>query len=142
MEPQVIEWIGEHIVAILLTLSVFIQIAPIKINPWSSLIKWIGTTLNSRLEQKVADLEKQVAQISSDIDENEKDRIRWEVLDFASSCREGRLHTRDEFKHIITLNDKYRNLLVKTHDKNGVFETEYQYILEIYKERQDRNDFL
>jgi len=50
MEPQVIEWIGEHIVAILLTLSVFIQIAPIKINPWSSLIKWIGTTLNSRLE--------------------------------------------------------------------------------------------
>ena len=46
---QIFEWIGNHIVAVLLTLSVFIQIAPIKINPWSSLIKWIGSTLNAEL---------------------------------------------------------------------------------------------
>ena len=103
METQIIEWIGNHIVAVLLTLSVFIQIAPIKINPWSSLIKWIGSTLNAGIEQKVSLLQKKVNAISDNIDENEKDRIRWEVLDFASSCREGRRHTQDQFKHIITL---------------------------------------
>ena len=139
METQIIEWIGNHVVAVLLVLSVFIQIAPIKINPWSSLIKWIGKTLNSRLQQEILKINNIIKDISSDIDQNEKDRIRWQVLDFASSCREGRLHTKDEFQHIIALNDKYKKLLAKTDDKNGVFDEEYKYIQEIYHKRQQKN---
>ena len=139
---KLIEWIGEHIVAILLTLSVFIQIAPIKINPWSSLFKWIGKTLNANLEKEVSDLKTAVKQVSSDIDENQKDRIRWQVLDFASSCRDGRLHTRDEFQHVIALNDKYKKLLAKTNDTNGYFDEQYKYIQAIYHKRQQKNDFL
>ena len=49
MEKEVIEWIGQHIVSILIVLSIFIQIAPIKINPWSTLIKWVGKTLTANL---------------------------------------------------------------------------------------------
>lgn len=142
MDTQVIEWIGDHIVAILLVLSVFIQIAPIKINPWSSLVKWIGKTLNSHLELEVSKLNQAIERINHDIDQNEKDRIRWEILDFASGCREGRLHTKDEFQHVITLNDKYKKLLAKTNDTNGVFDEEYKYIQDIYHKRQERNDFL
>jgi len=76
------------------------------------------------------------------IEENEKDRIRWEILDFANSCRNGRKHTKDEYQHIIALNDKYKDLLEKTGDKNGVFEAEYEYIKKLYAERQEKNDFL
>ena len=132
---QVIEWIGDHIVAVLVTLSVFIQIAPIKINPWSSLIKWIGKMLNGNLQQ-------QVIELSNTIDENEKDRIRWQVLDFANSCRNGRRHTKDEFQHIITLNDKYAELLKRTNDKNGYFDEEYKYIKELFRDCQSKNNFL
>lgn len=132
---QVIEWIGDHIVAVLVTLSVFIQIAPIKINPWSSLIKWVGKMLNGNLQQ-------QVIELSNTIDENEKDRIRWQVLDFANSCRNGRRHTKDEFQHIITLNDKYTELLKRTNDKNGYFDEEYKYIKELFRECQSKNNFL
>ena len=132
---QVIEWIGDHIVAVLVTLSVFIQIAPIKINPWSSLIKWIGKMLNGNLQQ-------QVIELSNTIDENEKDRIRWQVLDFANSCRNGRRHTKDEFQHIITLNDKYTELLKRTNDKNGYFDEEYKYIKELFRDCQSKNNFL
>lgn len=142
METQIIQWIGNHIITVLLTLSVFIQIAPIKINPWSSLIKWIGQILNANLQTEVADLKTAVKNINDDIDENEKDRIRWEVLDFASSCREGRLHTKDEFQHIIALNDKYQKLLERTNDTNGYFDEEYKYIQNIYHKRQEKNDFL
>lgn len=142
MDPKVINWIGQHIVSILLVLSIFIQISPIKINPWSTLIKWLGNTLTSTLQSQVNELKKSIDRISNDIDENEKDRIRWQVLDFASGCREGRLHTKDEFQHIITLNDKYKKLLAKTGDQNGVFDTEYEYIMSIYKQRQVKNDFL
>lgn len=33
-------------------------------------------------------------------DENEMDRIRSEVLDFANSCRQKRRHTKEEYDHI------------------------------------------
>lgn len=73
---------------------------------------------------------------------DEKDRIRYEVLDFANSCRNGRRHTRDEFQHIIDMNDKYEKLLRETNDKNGVFVEEYRYIVELYHKCQIENDFL
>ena len=40
------------------------------------------------------------------------------------------------------LNDKYKLLLKKTNDTNGVFDAEYEYILRLYRERQEKNDFL
>ena len=140
-EQQILNWIGQHIIHILLVLSVFIQIAPIKINPWTSLIKWIGRSLTSNINDKLIKMENDLKSLSLDIDENEKDRIRWEVLDFANSCREGRRHSKDQFQHIITLNDKYKKLLKKTEDKNGVFDAQYDFIQRIYKEVQRKNDF-
>jgi hypothetical protein len=73
---------------------------------------------------------------------DEKDRIRYEVLDFANSCRNKVKHTRDEFQHIIDLNDKYEKLLKRTNDTNGVFTEEYKYIVNIYHKCQAENNFL
>lgn len=139
---QILDWIYHHIVHILLGLSIFIQITPIKLNPWSALIKWIGNTLNKDLNDKMDLISRAIHSTEKEIDENEKDRIRWEILDFANSCRNGVRHTKDEFQHIITLNDKYKRLLAKTHDVNGVFDSEYAYIQELYADRQKKNDFL
>ena len=82
----------------------------------------------------LGDLEKAVKNMERTIDENEKDRIRWEVLDFANSCRNGREHSKDEFQHIITIVGKYEGLLKKTGDKNGVFTAEYKYIMRLYNQ--------
>lgn len=149
-EPeQILNWIVHNIVQIILALSIFIQITPIKFNPWSTLFQWIGKIItaesNKKIETLIKDtdsLKKQVTVVQSNLNENEKDRIRWEILDFANSCRNGRRHTKDEFQHIIALNDKYRKLLALTNDKNGVFEMEYDYIKKLYGERQEKNDFL
>ena len=146
---QVLEWVLHNIVQICLVLSVFIQIAPIKINPWSHLFKWIGKLINSESDKKIDEvikkvdlLKQELTEAQKSIDENEKDRIRWEILDFATSCRNGQQHTQDEFLHIITLNDKYRQLLAKTKETNGVFDVEYEYIKNLYAEKQKTNDFL
>lgn len=90
---------------------------------------------NAETNKRINDLEKS-------IDANEKDRIRYEVLGFANSCRKKERHTKDEFDHIITLKDKYDRLLIKTDDKNGVFDAEYTFIREIYAECQRENSFL
>ena len=113
-------------------LAIFVQITPaIKWNP----ITWLGNLLLGSIREDIHAIRNQV-------DENEKDRIRWEVLDFANSCRNNRRHTKDEFQHVIALHDKYEKLLEKTGDTNGVFNAEYDYIKRLYAERQEKNDFL
>ncbi len=135
-------WVGDNIWAVILILSIFIQITPIKLNPWSTILKWIGKILLKDVNNKMDNLTQKVEKIDQDVAENEKDRIRWEILDFANSCHNGRGHTRDEFLHIISLKDKYVQLLDKTHDVNGVFELEYEYIQELYAENLNKNSFL
>jgi hypothetical protein len=136
------QWIGNNLWVILLLLSLVVQITPIKINPWSALFKWIGRTITGDACSKIDNLVEKVDKIDQDVMSNEKDRIRWEILDFANSCRNNRRHTRDEFQHIVELHDKYLRLLKKTGDKNGVFKVEYEYIEKIYAERLEKNDFL
>lgn len=146
---QFLNWCKDNIWPILLGLSIFIQITPIKINPWSKLFEWIGSKINSDVKKDIntlttttKELKDTTEELEKNMMENEKDRIRWEILDFANSCRNNRRHTKDEFQHIIDLNDKYIGLLKKTKDKNGVFEAEYEYVKKLYKERQEKNDFL
>lgn len=139
---EVLTWIIQNLIPILCIGSVLIQITPIKWNPITSFVKWFGKIITNDLTSKVETLTKTVYQIQDQVMVNEKDRIRWEVLDFANSCRNGRRHTRDEYVHIMTLNDKYRALLEQTHDRNGVFEEEYEYIKRLYHERLEKNDFL
>lgn len=132
---QFLQWLANHPLTSLIAFTGLIQIIPIKINPWSALLQWVGKLVTGNACGKIDDLIKQV-------DENEKDRIRWEVLDFANSCRNDRKHTRDEFQHIVSLHDKYKKLLEKTKDTNGVFDLEYKYIQDLYAERLEKNDFL
>jgi len=139
---QIWEWIGKNLWQIILVGSLFIQIAPIKVNPWSTIIKWIGKTIMGEACGKIDDLVKQINIIEREVKENEKDRIRWEILDFANSCHNGRQHTKDEFKHIIELNDKYTILLAQTDDKNGVFKMEFNYIKSLYEDLLKTDGFL
>ena len=139
---QVWEWVGHNIWQIILFGSLFIQIAPIKINPWSALFKWIGKFMVGEACGKIDTLINGLSNLEKEVKENEKDRIRWEILDFANSCHNGRRHTRDEFRHIDKLNKKYIKLLEDTNDSNGEFEVEYEYIKELYAERIKKNDFL
>lgn len=139
---QVWGWIGRNLWAIVVFGSLFIQISPIKINPWSAIIKWIGKLIMNEACGKMDDLIQVVNNIDKEVKENEKDRIRWEILDFANSCHNHRKHTRDEFKHIIELNDKYAKLLEKTNDRNGVFKVEYEYIQRLYNKLNEKDAFL
>lgn len=152
----VLKWIGSNWVMVLAFLSIFIEIVPVKIYPWSAVIKWIGDLINKPVMEelkKLRDNELQALKVKVDTveadlkdtkreqQENEKDRIRWEILDFANSCRNGRNHTKDEFEHVFRMNDKYENLLMPN-EKNSYFEAEYKYIQGIYADRQEKNDFL
>lgn len=98
--------------------SIFIQITPIKWNPISSLCGWIGRNINKPVLEKIENQDKKIdglkatfeekfGELAYTVDKNEIDRIRRDILDFASSCRQGKKHTKDKFEHIFELYQKY-----------------------------------
>lgn len=119
-------------VVALLTL---IQIAPIKVNPWSAIAKAIGRAINS-------DLIGAVKTVSENVDQNEIDRLRWEILDFSNSCQNGRRHTREEFDHIIRMHEKYESILTRRNESNGQVDMAYDYIKTLYQKCLIERDFL
>lgn len=82
-----------------------IEIAPIKINPLS----WVGKILGKFLG--IEDLSKKISKVDEKVDENEKDRIRYEILQFSGSLRNGLKRTENDYTHIEELYQKYHEKL-------------------------------
>lgn len=92
-----------------------------------------------KLPSKIKDILKltikdEIKAISEQIDENEKDRLRFEILSFAGDLRNGILKTRQEFEIIFVFHDKYEKIIEKLKEHNGYLDTEFEYIKEKYKE--------
>lgn len=119
-------------------LSVIVEFTPIKLSPISWLLKKAGTVMNSEIIERMNRLEAKLVEQDVKIDNNEKDRLRFEILDFASSCRSGRMHTIEEFDHILEQYDKYEVILAKLEQPNGKTTQAMKYVTSLY----DQNDFL
>ena len=80
-----------------------VEIAPIKFSPikmlGSVLSRWLGI---SQLDSKINDLKKEV-------DANEIDRIKYEILQFSGSLRNGLNRTETDYQHIEAIFTKYKN---------------------------------
>lgn len=120
----------EHWALIVLFLSIFVDVTPgIKINPIKSLFGYLGKAFNSSIEIEIAsfkdevnekfdDLQKeQLAQretldrIILDTSNKEIGRLRWEIIDFENSIRNGGTYGREKYRHILDLFDKYNNIM-------------------------------
>lgn len=130
-------------------LGTFVEVSKIKINPWSSLFKWIGKKMNEEVMEEIKDLKKSDEEIRKKQDEIEKqqaidtaDTIKAEVFSFYNECKRGLKHSEAEFNHIAQQNKKYLAIIEVTKEPNGVYEAEYEYIMEIFKEAMAKNDFL
>lgn len=126
----------------LLVLMALIEISPIKLNPWKWIFRAIGRAINGELYEKIDNTDGKIDGMQLAMDENEIDRIRWEILDFANSCRNGRRHTKEEFDHIINMHQKYIAILKRRGRTNGQVDLAYRYIEELYMRCQLEGDFL
>ena len=144
--------IGEIAAAIAVglgALSTFIEVSKIKINPWSSLFKWIGSKMMEDVRAEIKALDKKQEEMAKKQDELSKQRavdamdaVKAEIFRFYNECQKGERHSEGEFNHIIQQNEKYEKLVEETGEPNGVYEMEYDYIMEIYRKCQQEKDFL
>lgn len=125
---------------VLLTL---LQIAPIKINPWTWLARAFGRAINGDIINEIKETRKRLDEHIRIDDEREADRHRERILKFNNAVRQGKRHTQEEFVDVLAAIDSYE-AYCKEHDdyKNSRAVHAIANIERVYDERLLKNDFL
>lgn len=131
------------IAGIIIVVSIFIEITPIKVNPVSHLLKWIGRKINGEMIHRFDALENKVNNIESANDRRNAVSCRVRILQFGDEIRRGTRHSKESFDQVLSDIDNYERYC-KTHEdfKNNKTVATKEKILKVYSERLDNNDFL
>lgn len=144
---------GDVVLIAALILSA-IQIAPIRIDPWTAIIRWIGKIMIGDLPAQIAALEKNMADRISGVEkklgeveakEDERDAVnkRVRILRFEDELQEERRHSKDSFDQVLSDISGY-NQYCEEHPnfKNEQTAATVTHIRKIYAERLEKRDFL
>lgn len=147
---QLLRTYVSDILAALALFSIVIEVAPIKINPWSFLAKKIGKAMNSdvlaridKLDTKVNQLDSYVKQLEQAQLECEAKRARTRILRFGDEVRLDVKHSKDSFDEVladITFYDTY----CSTHPdfKNNRTKSTEKVIVDVYEDCLRNDSFL
>lgn len=80
-----------------------VELSPIKLNP----IKYVGKIISAWLGIKAID--DKVNTLKAEVDANELDRIKYEILQFSGSLRNGLKRSETDYMHIEAIFTKYRS---------------------------------
>lgn len=127
----------------LLVLLTLIQVAPVKVNPWSAIAKAVGRAINSEVLDKVGKLEKELQSVQSSMLEEKAVNCRARILRFGDECLHGERHTKDHFDQTLRDIAAYERYCENHKDfENNVTGLTSDRIKEIYRHCLDNNDFL
>lgn len=127
----------------LLVLLTLLQIAPIRVNPWSAIAKAIGRALNGEVLARVDKLERDLDALRSAAEEREAVSCRARILHFGDETLHGTLHTREHFDQVLRDLDSYERYCDEHPDfENNVTVLTSSRIKDIYKKCLENNDFL
>ncbi len=128
---------------LLLVLMTLVQIAPVKINPWSWLAKTVGKAINSEVSKELGEISKKLdAHVTMD-DRRTADGHRARILHFNNELLRDIDHTKEEFTEVLTEIDAYEEYC-REHPEypNNRAVLAIENIREVYKERLKLHDFL
>ena len=123
--------------------SVFIEITPVKINPVSKFLAWLGRKINGEVISKVDKLEEQITTMQKVNDEQEAINCRYRILRFGDEVKHGTRHSQEHFEQILADIDAYE-IFCKDHKdfKNNKTRVTTERILDVYRECVETDDFL
>lgn len=134
----------------LLILLTLIQISPIKVNPWSAILEWLGKQTNKAMLSKMETLERDMKTVKKEVatirDENRETHAkdcRVRILRFSDEIYLGQPHSQEHFKQIlgdITHYEKYCD--AHPEFENQIAVAAIAQIKESYNDRLRKHDFL
>lgn len=133
---------GSTIAAMVIALGIFVEIVPIKLNPLSFIVQWVGNCLNGETKKQLSSISEKLEDLSCRIDKIEINDMRSSILDFSNSCMNGRKHTKEEFEHVIDVHSQYTDIISERGLTNGRVDLAFKYISELYTKCLNENSFL
>ena len=131
---------GGSALFVLLTL---LQLAPIKINPWSAIAKAFGRAINSEVLEKVGKLESELQCVLFIMCGLTEPSTGLGILRFGDECLHGERHTKDHFDQTLRDIAAYERYCEDHPEfENNVTELTSDRIKTIYRRCLDSNDFL
>ena len=131
---------GSGLLVLLLSI---IQIAPIKLNPWSAIARAIGNAINADLLKKLSKTESMLQEHMEMDDKRNADMHRWRILDFNNELLQDVPHTREDFIDILAEIDEYEDFCKNHPDyKNNRATHAIGNIGRAYDDRLKKHDFL
>lgn len=134
----------------LLLLMTLVQIAPIKVNPWSTMLGWIGKQVNKDLCSNVDSMRKEIKTMQSDIDtirdesrENNAKGCRVRILRFSDEIYLGQPHSHEHYKQVLTDITHYEKYCAMHPEfENQIAIAAIEQIKDSYSTRLRNHDFL
>ena len=136
------EWLagGGGLLVALLTL---VQIAPVKINPWSAIAKAIGRAVNADVLREIDDVKTGLRNHIRTDDERNGDEHRARILRFNNELLRDIPPTREEFMEVLSDIDHYERYCKAHPDyENNRAVHAIANIGRVYDERLQKHDFL
>lgn len=113
---------SEYITIGILIISIFVEIAPIKLNPISSLGKLLNKSVNDKLEK-----------LEHKVDDNDIDAVRSRILANEALIRKGEHLKRYQYISLFKDIDKWNAYHLIRPELNGLLKMAIQNIEEAYK---------
>lgn len=127
----------------LLVLMTLVQLAPIKINPWSTIARWVGKAINGEVLDKLGHVEKRLDEHIKTDDERDADLHRTRILQFNTELLRDIRHTEEDFSEILYNIDCYERYCREHPDyQNNMAVHAIANICRVYDERLAKHDFL
>lgn len=134
---------GGGIVGIVLAFLTLVQIAPIKVNPWTAIGKAIGRAINGDVIEKLEETRKTLDNHIKTDDARNADSHRSTILRFNNELLRDIPHTREEFIEILGEIDFYEQYCNDHPEyKNNRATHAVANIKRVYDDRLIKHDFL
>ena len=114
-------------IIILIILS-FVQISPIKFNPYDKFFSWLRRKLLGDFNEDIRDFRERVDSVWINFN-------RQHILRFARECRQNVTHSRDEWRYVLSIANEYEKYCHDNKLTNGIIEAETEYIRDSYQKR-------
>lgn len=86
---------------VMLLFMTLVQLAPIKLNPWTWVAKAVGRAINGEVIEKVNALSKDLNEFKAVCDKREAEQRRMQILRFGDEILHGVQHSKEHFDQIL-----------------------------------------
>ena len=123
--------IGQALIYLIAS-GTLIEISPIKFNPITMVLKWMGDKMNSGIKAELDALKKAQEEQRKDFQDYKVSHYRYEIFQFENEIRDNNdHHTEEQYNHILEQCKSYEDYCKEYNIPNGKAEMAIKHIRDV-----------